>query len=393
MTTTSSAPRLRGRTKPKKEIGKSKIGIEKHGREALLSKKEEELFSANNKDDSFTNPEPSASRKLSKSASSSSMLGARKKTRLTPISTTSPISNSLLPTPNPALHPPTALPIPLHTNRRLATWSRNPYLMNKMAKRPNASLGTSVAMSRVDPSKHRLPRRLLEDVTYTASRQNIRKNGITATSVGCGRSGDVIIPITRSANLSRDRHRWTTKKLRTTWKEGRGGSGVCGEGRGLDIHEDEVGFPSTTEQSSLHDEKAPSPILKLRGGAGSANGDGKDTKSKRLEDDERVPALVWYFAGNKGPPPTGKQLRARRAKERGYIQRKQAEANLKKEERQAKKARKDAIPGSLWKNPFGKKKKTVKLRGDEEGKDKEVADGNGEPEPDPGETEAQDAAG
>ncbi|KAF2238945.1 hypothetical protein EV356DRAFT_224541 [Viridothelium virens] len=32
--------------------------------------------------------------------------------------------------------------------------------------------------------------------------------------------------------------------------------------------------------------------------------------TRRLEDDERAPAVLWWFAGGKGRPPTGEELRA-----------------------------------------------------------------------------------
>ena len=149
------------------------------------------------------------------------------------------------------------------------------------------------------------------------------------------------------------------------------------------------------EESSQHDDENSCPVLKLRGGAGPANG-GK--KSARLDDDARVPAAVWFLAGRMGPPPTGKQLRDRRAKEEDYVQRKQAENKAQREAKKAKKELKKAGvkiegegqekgsgSGGLWKKMFGKKKKkkTEKKRGDEEieedyvdqdAEEKEVAD-------------------
>ena len=139
-----------------------------------------------------------------------------------------------------------------------------------------------------------------------------------------------------------------------------------------DRYESEVGEPSTSNESPLFDEETSALVLGLRGGAGDEGG------NERLEDDERVPALIWYLAGNKGPPPTGKQLRDRRDKEKAYVKRKQAEAEARKEERQA--------TGGLWRYMFGGKERIkVKLRGDEEDTDKEVADG-GAPEPPGGES-------
>lgn len=384
---TSSAPVLKGRVERTKERGKSKTGIEKRGKGRLRSRKNGGLFSAKNKDN-LVNLQKSNPRTWLELASSSWMLRIGKRARLTPTSTTSPSSKPLLPTRNHAVRPVMALPIHLYTNRRLGPRSHTPYPMGKIVKTPHASRGTSVAMSRVDQSNHPLPPRILEGVTYTRSRQIIRKNGIIATSVGCGRSACVITPTTSAVNLSQDLKRSGRKEPKKTGEEERGGSGHCGDGKGHDIYGDGGDLPPTTEQSPVHCEKPP--ILKLRGGGGSVNEDGKDTKLKRLEDDERVPALIWYFAGNKGPPPTGKQLRDRREKEKAYIERKQAGADARKEERQAKwKGRKAAVPGSFWKNPFRRKKKRVKLRADEEGKDKEVVD---EPEPAPGASEAENAA-
>ena len=153
-----------------------------------------------------------------------------------------------------------------------------------------------------------------------------------------------------------------------------------------DQHEKEEGELSTSNEGPQFYQEITAPILGLRGGAG--DDDGNERKSKKLEDDERVPALIWYLAGNKGPPPTGKQLRDRRGKEKAYVQRKQAEADARREERQAKsKARREAIPGGLWRYMFGKNERTkVKLRGDEEGTDKEVAN-DGDPDPPAAESE------
>lgn len=140
------------------------------------------------------------------------------------------------------------------------------------------------------------------------------------------------------------------------------------------------------DEGSFQHEENSFPTLKLRGGAGGpANG----RKSWRLEDDARVPAAVWFLAGKVGPPPTGKQLRDRRAKEEAYVQRKQAEAEALREARKAKRELKKAgvkiegegegkgkgiDRGGLWKQMFGKKKKkTEKTRGDEEAKEGEGA--------------------
>lgn len=51
---------------------------------------------------------------------------------------------------------------------------------------------------------------------------------------------------------------------------------------------------------------AHEPELRLRGGA----------SKKRLGDDERVPRLTWYFAGGVGKPPTGRELREWKRKDR-----------------------------------------------------------------------------
>lgn len=149
---------------------------------------------------------------------------------------------------------------------------------------------------------------------------------------------------------------------------------------------------------SEHDASHAATILKLRGGAGSVDG----RKSARLEDDERVPAAIWYFAGKTGPPPTGKQLRDRRLKEETYVQRKRAEAEARREARKAEgESRKAGVKAEgkekekmggdvgVWSKLFGKKKKKVKTRGDEETKAKEsTGDGGGEP----GSTEAAEQA-
>lgn len=130
-------------------------------------------------------------------------------------------------------------------------------------------------------------------------------------------------------------------------------------------------FPPTTEY--------PGIVLGLRGGGDPAEG----RKSARLADDARVPAAMWYFAGGRGPPPTGKQLRDRKAKQEAYVQRKREEGEAKKAAREAarelKKAgvkiedggngRKGAAFGG-WRTFLGKRTK-AKTRGDEETKDKE----------------------
>ena len=151
----------------------------------------------------------------------------------------------------------------------------------------------------------------------------------------------------------------------------------CGDDRVNDRYECKVGEPSASNESPLFDEETSALVLRLRGGA--VDEGGNERISIRLEDDEQVPALIWYLAGNKGPPPTGKQLRDRRDKENAYVKRKQAEADARKAERQA--------AGGLWRYMFGRKERTkVKLRGDEEDTDKEVADGGG-PDPPAGESE------
>lgn len=120
-------------------------------------------------------------------------------------------------------------------------------------------------------------------------------------------------------------------------------------------------------------------VLKLRGGGDGADG----RKFHRFADNERVPAVMWYFAGGTGPPPTGKQLRERKANREAYVQRKREAGEAKKAGKEAarelKKAgvkiegegngRRDAAFGG-WGKIFGQKKKS-KTRGNEENKDKE----------------------
>lgn len=64
-------------------------------------------------------------------------------------------------------------------------------------------------------------------------------------------------------------------------------------------------FP-LSEPTSQPGNDSISPRLNLRGGAGS----------KRLDDDERVPKVIWYLAGGVGRAPTGKGLREWKEKAR-----------------------------------------------------------------------------
>ena len=107
------------------------------------------------------------------------------------------------------------------------------------------------------------------------------------------------------ANRFEDRILSTTEEM-TKGQGERVGWGHCGDDLVNDQHEREVRELSTSNESPLFDQDTPAPILGLRGGAG--DDDRNERKSKRLEDDERVPALVWYLAGNKGPQQTVKQL-------------------------------------------------------------------------------------
>ena len=158
---------------------------------------------------------------------------------------------------------------------------------------------------------------------------------------------------------------------------------VCANGS-IDQVDEEESFQF--DQGSSQHEESSFPILKLRGGAGAA-------KSKRLDDDERVPPAVWFFAGKMGPPPTGKQLRDRREKEEAYVERKREERKAKRELKKAgakleddgEGKEKGSGRGGFWKKMFAKKK-TDKTRGDEEKKrdvttdasEKEVAEDSDE---------------
>ena len=195
------------------------------------------------------------------------------------------------------------------------------------------------------------------DLITTVYHQTIQKNGIIAICADSNQSEFVkTLPTEPPATTCRDRARALLSRARTD---------------GGDIQQN-------NEISEI--------VLKLRGG-----GDGADRrKSKRLADDERVPATTWYFAGGRGPPPTGKQLRDRKAKGEAYIQRKRDGGEAKKAARELKEAgvkiegggndkRNSAFAG--LRRIFGQKKKKAKTRGDEENKDKEdekPKDGDGE---------------
>lgn len=51
------------------------------------------------------------------------------------------------------------------------------------------------------------------------------------------------------------------------------------------------------------------PELRLRGG----------TSTNRLGDDERTPRRIWHFAGGVGKPPTGRELRAWKRRDREQL--------------------------------------------------------------------------
>ncbi|KAL8794613.1 MAG: hypothetical protein Q9195_002809 [Heterodermia aff. obscurata] len=210
-----------------------------------------------------------------------------------------------------------------------------------------------------------------------ASRRSIRKRGITAICAGSCRSESALTRLTeRGVNRSRGRmmRRRRLGLGRADGSEGFGDAEQIGSRGGGKIssvaHE---GCCQFDEGMAQHDEENSFPILKLRGGAGAG-------KSARLDDDARVPAAVWFLAGRTGPPPTGRQLRDRRAKEEAYVQRKRAEAEAQREAKKAKRDMKKAgvkikdeaegekrgsNRGGFWKKMFGKKK-TEKRRGDEE---------------------------
>ena len=143
---------------------------------------------------------------------------------------------------------------------------------------------------------------------------------------------------------------------------------VCANGSIDQVNEKTFDF----DQGCSQHEENSIPVLKLRGGAGAA-------KSKRLDDDARVPPAVWFFAGKMGPRPTGKQLRDRREKEEAYVERMRAERNAKRELKKAgakleddgEGKEKGRGRGGFWKKMFAKKK-TDKTRGDEEKKRKGV---------------------
>ena len=80
-----------------------------------------------------------------------------------------------------------------------------------------------------------------------------------------------------------------------------------------------------------------------------ARGDEADNKKKsqRLEDDERVPGLVWFFAGGTGMPPTGKQLRERKAMEEEYVARQRGEVVERVPRREARRGVAEEVAGGI----------------------------------------------
>lgn len=80
---------------------------------------------------------------------------------------------------------------------------------------------------------------------------------------------------------------------------------------------------TVSQETVISDSSAPSPRLHLRGGA---------WPRRRLGDDERVPATLWWFAGGMGKPPTGKQLRAMKKRKR-EMERKRQEARAARRQR------------------------------------------------------------
>ncbi|KAG7007309.1 oligouridylate-binding protein 1 [Physcia stellaris] len=194
------------------------------------------------------------------------------------------------------------------------------------------------------------PPSLNGDLITTAYHQTIQKNGITAICADSNQSEIARIPLTEP--------RVTT----------------CRDSVGTSL------FRAGTDREDIeYDNEVSGTVLKLRGGGDRAD----RRKSDRFADNERVPRVMWYFAGGTGPPPTGKQLRERKAKREAYVQRKREGEEAKKAGKEAarelKKAgvkiegegngRRDASFGG-WGKIFGQKKKS-KTRGNEENKDKE----------------------
>ena len=184
-----------------------------------------------------------------------------------------------------------------------------------------------------------IPRRLLNEggPTTTVYHLSTQSNGTIATFAGYDQSVSATIQATENSVSHSQRHvqqlstgpMSMTKQLRN--KAGLAAYGDSGLPR---APEDKEGSTRSLYNLELQDkEGTPPPVLRLRGGADADGGNGR--KSKRLGDDEHVPRLIWYFSGGTGSPPTGKQLRDRRQKEREYVQRKEAEAQAKKEERKA----------------------------------------------------------
>ncbi|CAF9903974.1 MAG: hypothetical protein HETSPECPRED_003281 [Heterodermia speciosa] len=229
------------------------------------------------------------------------------------------------------------------------------------------------------------------DSTTTASRRTIRKRGTTAICAGSSRSESATTLLTeRRLNVFRRRTRREVVPAKGHGSQGFGDAEQtesCVSGSIIPVTEEEYcrfeeeycrfeeEYCRFEEGGFEHDEENPAPVLRLRGGAGGGN----SRKSMRLEDDARVPAGVWFLAGRMGPPPTGKELRDRRAKEEAYLQRTRAEAEAQREARKAKREHKKSEgkgkgkggkKGGFWKNMFGKKKKKKndKTRGDEEAK-------------------------
>ena len=69
-----------------------------------------------------------------------------------------------------------------------------------------------------------------------------------------------------------------------------------------------------------------------------------EKKSKRLDDDEHVPGLVWFFAGGTGMPPTGKQLRDKKGREEEYVARRRGEEVEDKEPRRVTREERRGVP-------------------------------------------------
>ena len=324
---------------------------------------------------------PASGRKRVKST-----MTRRTTTRSMRTSTASMRSRKRRPTERNRVPRPLSVAPSMKIHRSAAPQDRAPCPANRTRLKSHRFLHISGIRSRAARSGFLLPRHLHHpDVGFTtiASLRSIRKSGTTAICAGSSRSEPATIRLTKGrVNLFRG---WTRRKLVLARGNGSKGfgdaeqSGRCDIGKINAVDDESFQF----DQGSSQHEENSFPTLKLRGGAGGP-ADGR--KSSKLEDDARVPAAVWFLAGKVGPPPTGKQLRDRRAKEEAYVQRKQAEAEALREARKAKRELKKAGVkiegegegkgkgvgrGGLWKNMFGKKKKkTEKTRGDEEAKEK-----------------------